>query len=207
MNTAFRKVVVALGIGLTAMVLTLQAKAECGNLKGLKPGAALHPQSFEGGNYFGAASLLMISDHDQESIVGMWKVTLTAMGNPGGPPDGLVLDSAFTQWHSDGTEIMNSSRPPQDGDICLGVWERTGRSRYKLNHFTLGYDTANAPSGIGNPTGPTHIVEDVLVSRDRNHYVGTFVLDAYDLSGNVTHVVGLLSATRITVHTQVGDLL
>ncbi len=208
MNTAFRKVAVALGIVLVGTVLTLQANAACGTLDGLKPGASLHPQSFEGRNYFEGNSLLLVADHDDDSIVGMWKVTLTAMGNLAGPPDGVVLDSAFVQWHSDGTEIMNSGRPPQDGDICLGVWEKTGRSRYRLNHFALGYDTANAPSGIGNPTGPTRIVEDILVSRDGNHYAGTFILDAYDLAGvNIGHVVGVIKATRVTVHTQIGDVL
>lgn len=30
---------------------------------------------------------------------------------------------------------MNSLRPPQDGNFCLGVWEQTGRSKYYLNHF------------------------------------------------------------------------
>jgi hypothetical protein len=208
MNTIFRKAAVALAMVLVGTVLTLQANAACGTLDGLKPGASLHPQSFEGGNYFGAASLLLVSERDHDdSIVGMWKAKFTAMGNPGGPPDGTVIDSAFIQWHSDGTELMNSGRPPQDGDFCMGVWERTGRSRYKLNHFALGYDAANAPTGIGNPTGPTQIVEDILVSRDGNHYAGGFILDAYDLAGNVTHIVGVITATRVTVHTKIGDVL
>ncbi len=32
-----------------------------------------------------------------------------------------TVDNAFVQWHSDGTEIMNSRRPAQDGNFCLGV--------------------------------------------------------------------------------------
>lgn len=209
MKRVFRKAAVALGIVLMGTVLTLQANAACGILDGLKPGASPHPQSFEGGNSFEGASLLLASDHDNDSIVGMWRVTLTAMGNPGGPPDGAVLDSALVQWHSDGTEIMNSARPPQDGDICLGVWERTGRSRYKLNHFARGgNDTNHAQGGVGDPAGPTQIVADVFLSRDGNHYTGMFTLDAYDLSGtNPVHVVGVMTATRITVHSQIGDVL
>ena len=209
MNAQYRKVAVALAIVLVGMALTLQAKAECGKLDAMKPGASFHPQSLEGGNYFGPASLLTVSDQGDNSIVGMWKVTLTAKGNPGQmPPDGVPIDSAFVQWHSDGTEITNSARPPQDGDICLGVWEKTGRSRYKLNHFAIGNDTANAPGGIGNPTGPTHLVEDVILSRDGNHYAGVFTVDAYDTAGNnVAHIVGVISATRITVHTPIGDVL
>jgi hypothetical protein len=208
MKRVFRKVAVALGIVLTGTVLTLQANAACGTLDGLKPGASLHPQSFEDGNYFGAASLLMVSDHDQASIVGMWRVKFIAQGNPGQmPPDGAVIDSAFVQWHGDGTEITNSGRPAQNGNFCLGVWERTGRSRYKLNHFALGNDESN-PGGVGSPTGPTHVVSDVILSRDGSHYAGTFTVDAYDLSGtNVAHVVGLITATRVTVHTSIGDVL
>jgi hypothetical protein len=153
----------------------------------------------------------MISSHDSDdvSIVGFWKVTFTAMGNTDQmPPDGAPIDSAYVQWHSDGTEIMNSGRPPQNGDICLGVWEKTGKSRYKLNHFATGnVIDPNDPTAIGHPGGPTQIVEDIILSRDGNHYAGTFTLDAYDTPSNgnklLTHIIGVVMATRITVHTPV----
>ncbi len=44
-------------------------------------------------------------------IVGFWHVKFIAKGN-GFIPDGTVIDMGFSQWHSDGTEILNSSRPP-----------------------------------------------------------------------------------------------
>jgi hypothetical protein len=182
-------------------MLAANANAECLNIQ--KRGATIHHQSWQGSGAFQDGSLLMISDRDDDSIVGMWHVILTAKGNAEGPPDGTPLDNALAVWHSDKTEIMNSARPPQDGNFCMGVWEKTGRSTYKLNHFAwLGNDTANAPSGIGNPSGPTHIVQNVTLSRDGNHYSGTFAVDVYDTSNNVVaHVVGVLSATRITVNT------
>lgn len=104
---------------------------------------------------------------------------------------------------------MNSGRPPQDGDFCMGVWKETGKSKYKLNHFAWGgNDTTNAPSGIGNPTGPTRIVEEVTLSPDGKRFTGTFTLDAYDTSGNLTaHIIGVIKATRIDMDTTVGDLL
>jgi len=110
------------------------------------------------------------------------------------------MDNAIVVWHSDKTEIMNSGRPPQDGDFCMDVWKRTGKSRYKLNHFAWGgNDTTNTPSGIGNPTGPTRIVEEVTLSPDGNHYVGTFTLDATDTSGTpMAHIIGVITATRVT---------
>ena len=69
-------------------------------------------------------------------------------------------------------------------------------------------DTANAPSGIGNPTGPGRLFEEVTLSPDGKHYTGKFSADAYDTSGNlVVHVVGVIAATRITLDTTVPDLL
>jgi hypothetical protein len=145
-----------------------------------------------------------------EPIVGMWHVTFTAQGNgSAGPPDKTPIDNAVVVWHSDKTEIMNSGRPPQDGDFCLGVWEAVGGCQYKVNHFAwAGYDTTNAPEGIGKPAGPTHITEDVMLSADGKSYSGSFTLDAYDTSFNLTtHIVGVIKGTRITMSTTVDDLM
>jgi hypothetical protein len=64
-------------------------------------------------------------------------------------------------WHSDAMEMMNSGRPPQDGQFCMGVWERTGALKYKLNHFAWAGNDSENPGGIGNPAGPTHIVQEI----------------------------------------------
>ncbi len=74
----------------------------------------------------------------------------------------------------------------------------------------MGYDPTNPASWseIGPAQGPTRIVEEITLSPDGAHYSGTFTLDAYDTSGNVAvHIVGVLSATRITMDTTVPDLL
>jgi hypothetical protein len=210
MNTIFKKLAVVLGVALMGSLLTATANAACGSTQPAKPGGSFEPQSWQGQNDFGSAKLLLTGDHDSgDPIVGMWHVTFTAKGNGSdGPSDGAPIDNAIVQWHADGTEIMNSGRPAQDGNFCMGVWEHTGRFRYKLNHFALGNDTTNAPSGVGDPAGPTRIVEDVVLSPDGNHYTGRFTLDAYDTSGNPTaHIVGVISGTRITVETTVPDLL
>jgi hypothetical protein len=156
----------------------------------------------------GSASLQLVTD-SADSIVGMWHVTFTAWGNEAGPPDGTPIDNALVTWHSDGTELMNSARPPQDGDFCMGVWKKTGKFTYNLNHFAwLANDTANAPAGIGNPTGPTRFFEEITLSPDGKHYTGKFTLDAYDTSGTqVAHIVGVIAGTRITTDTTVNDLL
>ena len=72
----------------------------------------------------------------------------------------------------------------------------------------LANDTENAPSGIGNPAGPTRFFEEITLSPDGKHYRGNFTLDAYDTAGNqVAHIVGTISATRIDLDTTVADLL
>jgi hypothetical protein len=195
-----------LGVALLVTIFSLSASAACGDANQF--GTKLRRQSWQGPGSLQPGSLLRTAD-DSDSIVGMWHVTFTAQGNPNGPPDGTPIDNALATWHSDGTELMNSARPPQDGDFCMGVWKRTGRFTYKLNHFAwFANDTANAPSGIGNPTGPTRILQQVTLSADGKHYSGTFTLDAYDTSGTqVAHIVGVIAATRITINTTVPDLL
>ena len=189
------------GFVLIGAFLTAMAAAQCG-----APTAKLHKQAWREGD---PTALLTQAADREEPIVGMWHVNFTAKGNEAGPPDGTPIDNALVLWHSDRTEMMASDRPAQDGQICMGVWEKTGKLTYKLNHIPwLANDTANAPSGIGNPTGPVRLVQEITLSRDGTHYSGTFTLDAYDLSGNpIGHVVGVISATRITINTTVGDLL
>jgi hypothetical protein len=135
------------------------------------------------------------------AIVGFWHVKFISKGT-GFIPDGTVVDMGFSQWHSDGTEILNSSRPPATSNFCLGVWEKTGPFSYKLNHFALSSDLN------GNMIGPANIREDVTLDAQGASYAGTFSIDQYDTSGNLlVHIIGEVKATRITVDTKVSDLL
>ena len=141
---------------------------------------------------------------DAPSIVGMWHVVFTGHTMNGGA---YVLPNPFDNsvivWHSDGTEIMNSSRPAQDGNFCLGVWTQTGRLQYFLNHIPW---QGNDP--MGNPQGGAQILEKIDLSPDGNSYTGSFSFTAYDTSGNKTlTVTGTIAATRITPATPFSDLL
>ena len=134
-------------------------------------------------------------------IVGFWHVKFISKGT-GFIPDGTVVDMGFSQWHSDGTEILNSSRPPATSNFCLGVWAKTGPSTYKLNHFALSSDLN------GNMIGPANIREDVTLDAHGTGYSGTFSISQYDTSGNLlVQIVGEVKATRITVDTKLSDLL
>jgi len=144
-----------------------------------------------GGSQFSPASLLLVADSG-EPIVGFWKVTFTSEGTTG-IPDGTVVDQAYVQWHSDGTEIMNSSRPPITGSFCLGVWKKVGGLRYKLNHFAIAWD-ANS-----NLVGPGNIREEVALSSSGKSFSGTFTINQYDQAENkLVHITGVLAGTRIT---------
>jgi hypothetical protein len=202
MKSAFTRLTLALGILLIGTLLSGKSFSACADYG--KP--KVQPQSWNGQS---SLFLPISASASDDRIVGMWHVTFTAEGNEAGPPDGTPIDNAMVVWHNDGTEIMNSNRPAQDGNFCLGVWEKIGKSRYKLSHIPWqGNDTANAPSGIGNPTGAAQIVEEVTLSADCKHYTGTFTLDAYDTSGNSTaHIVGVITGTRVTVDTRIKDLL
>ena len=205
--TNFKRLTLVLGTIVIGAMFSATAYAACGDSVRLSP--RLHPQAWQGLGAVQPGSLLLVSD-DADPIVGMWHATFTAQGNEAGPPDGTPIDSALVTWHSDGTELMNSARPAQDGDFCMGIWKKTGKHSYKLNHFAwLGAsDTANAPSGIGNPQGPTQFIEEVTLDADGQHYTGTFTINAYDTSGNlVAHLVGVINATRITITTTVPELL
>lgn len=195
-----------LGVVLLVTIFSPLASASCADAN--KFGPILHRQSWQGSDSLESGSLLRIAE-DSDPIVGMWHVTFTAQGNEVGPPDGAPIDNSLVTWHGDGTELMNSVRPPQDGQFCMGIWKKTGKDTYKLNHFAwFGNDTANAPSGIGNPSGPARFFEEVTLSPDKKHYTGTFTLDAYDTAGTqVAHIVGVIVATRITMNTTVPDLL
>jgi hypothetical protein len=187
---------------LLGVVCVSTATAQCGSFR-LHNAGAIELQAFPGVTQFQRASLSLAAapQGTDDRIVGFWKVKFVAEGNPG-IPDDTVIDNAFVVWHGDGTEIMNSSRPPATGNFCLGVWQKSGPSRYELNHFGLSSDPG------GKLIGPAQIREQVTLDRGGDRYEGTFTIDQYDLSGNPgPHVSGRITGTRITVDTPVADVL
>jgi hypothetical protein len=136
------------------------------------------------------------NDKDDATIVGFWHQKLVSKGSTG-IPDGTVVDDGLAQWHSDGTELLNSNRPTISGNFCMGVWEKTGRHTYKLNHFPLSYD----PTGTVF-VGPINIRAEVTVGSGGKEYSGRFTLDQYDPTGKTLlgHAQGVITGTRITVN-------
>lgn len=210
MKTRNCRWVTVAGALVLAMMMIPSASAQCGLSSKLVEPSSWHPQ-MRGVYVMRAALGGFDNDNDSPSIVGMWHVTFTAHTVNGTPiPSDAypMIDNAFVVWHSDKTEIMESARPPQDGNFCMGVWEKTGVRSYYLNHLPwLGNDTANAPSGIGNPTGGAQIIERVTLSEDGNSYSGSFTLVAYNLDGTkAITFTGVLAGTRITTSTTASSL-
>ncbi len=148
------------------------------------------------------ASLVRVSDEENDApIVGLWHVKFFAKDSAG-IPDGTEVDAGYSVWHSDGTEILNSGRPPITGNFCLGTWKKIGYRRYALNHFALAWDpTGTVFMGINN------IREEVVVGPLGDRYTGTFTIDIYDQNTNrVARIAGVIKGTRIEVDTPVESL-
>jgi hypothetical protein len=156
-------------------------------------------------------------------IVGMWHVHFVVSSTSGipaavAPPPGAEIDAGFQQWHSDGTEMLNSGRPAANTNFCMGVWEQMGLRTFRLNHFAISYTqgppTAENPGVPTNAlTGPTSIVEQVTVSPDGKSFTGTFTITDYKETDTphpsiswLDTLTGTITATRIDVGTPVAPI-
>jgi hypothetical protein len=127
------------------------------------------------------------SDRDV-SIVGLWKIAFLQ--------DGQVVDEGFDAWHGDGTETLNDSVPPSTGNVCLGVWVKTGKRTYKLKHLSWNYDGTGATPAIGVVV----IREEVTLDRHGNAYQGTVTIEVFDLQEHLLFQYGgEVTGRRITV--------
>jgi hypothetical protein len=147
----------------------------------------------------GAAHLIKVDNQESypPSIVGLWRFQFS--------PE-LGGDFGTVIWHEDGTEIMiSAARDPAAGDVCMGVWKRTGRYTYELNHIAMGHD-----GPPGNPPSPTftntvHLHESITLSHTGNSYSGRInaVISAanpdhpFDESNVIARVSGTVAATRV----------
>ena len=192
---------VALAMFAFGAVFTPNANAGCGDIST----GAVNAQLLSAVTPYHITIFALISDRPQPdaasdepqpegaSIVGMWKFTFVAR-NSAPIPDGTVIDAGFSQWHSDGTEITNSSRPPATGNFCLGVWKRVGPWSYKLNHKGLSFDSN------GQFIGPANIGEEITVDRNGKTFAGKFTIDQFDNAGHLlVHIGGDVTAERVTV--------
>ncbi len=126
-----------------------------------------------------------------EPIVGLWKIEFTDSSKN-------YTDKGYAAWHSDFTEFQNSERAPSTGAVCQGVWEKVGRSTYRLNHYALAYgDNVNLTNVI-------RIREEVTVDRSHKKFEGVFITGVYDTSHNLlVEFKGPITGKRVTINSDI----
>lgn len=203
MNTRLQAAITLAALGLVTTAISRNAAA-CGISDLMQPSAAQWsmPSQSPGiasdslAKDVASASSNSASWFFGDPITGLYQFKLVSEGS-NGIPDGTVVDQGFVTWHNDGTEIMNSGRPPITGNFCLGVWQHTGPRAYKLNHFALAWD----PTGT-SLVGPANIKENIQLARNGSSYAGSFSLTQYATDGTtvLALVLGNVSGTRVTVN-------
>lgn len=201
MKTISRLFIITLSAGTLMTLFTPQASAGCGDVSNLQ-GPFVFPQTGFDSSLIapmGKEARSNTQGGADAAIVGLWKVQFISKGNTSHNPyipDGALLDFGYTQWHSDGTEILNSGgHSPASGNFCLGVWAKTGYLTFEVNHFPIGYNAAT-----GTLTNYINLREQVTLSPSGDSYTGTFTMLIYDTMGNqVDHLTGTIAATRLTV--------
>lgn len=202
-NYRFTTIAVQL-VALGALAAT--AKAGCGDASNVQPPfqfadpqvlvQAIQARTPEAATMKAAANPMALSANP----IGMWNVQFISQGNTlHNPPipDGAIIDFGYAQWHSDGTEIMNSgTHAPATQNFCLGVWLRTGLFTYEVNHFALSYDATT-----GALAAKVNIREQITLDPTGNQFSGTFTITVYDASSGqqVDQLAGIITATRVTL--------
>lgn len=127
-------------------------------------------------------------ENGMEPIVGLWKIDFVDKSKN-------YEDKGYAAWHADFTEFQNSERTPSTGAVCQGVWEKVGRSTYRLNHYALAY---------GDNTNLTNVIrirEEVVVDKSRKSFAGVFITDVYDTQHNlIVEFKGPITGKRVTIN-------
>jgi hypothetical protein len=185
------------GVIALCTVLAPGAQARCGSVAGnpawvqILPGSALARSMDRMASVDDQESPLAAEENHEvvPSIVGFWKTTFLS--------GDTVVDVGFDQFHSDGMENSVDSPAPVTGNVCLGIWEKTGRRHYAEVHPTFNWDVSS-----GKVTSIFIQRVEINVSQDGKSFTGTFTWDSYDFKGNPiagSHVAGTVSGERITV--------
>jgi hypothetical protein len=147
------------------------------------------PAKFEAGK--DGAQLIRVANGPP--IIGLWAVTLTS--------NGATVDAGYSEWHADGTEIMNSGgHAASTGNFCLGVWAQMGGNSYHLNHYALAYDPTQYQAANAGLVARINLTEDVVLAPNGNTFTGHFTEQAYDPVTNAklgNPVVGNIIGQRI----------
>jgi len=200
MKTISRAITMTLGAGIFSALFVSNAIAGCGDMTNWRGPFQIVEQSEQSRLLSPSAEAEKASARGgfmSASIVGLWKFQFISKGNTShNPPipDGALIDFGFMQWHSDGTELINSGGVP-GGGFCMGVWGQTGFLTYEINHFPIAFNPTT-----GKVANYINVHEQDTLSPSGDSFTGTFTEDVYDPVGNhVDHIAGTVTAERITV--------
>jgi hypothetical protein len=207
---SFKPLVASLVLLLGGAIAQTQAHAGCLDFKASNK-VSWQPQ----GDQFGAMKFIKVSETEDWSqgeweptvhrapIVGLWEFKYISKGNAEtlNIPDGAIIDGGITLWYADGNEnTVSGVRDPSTGDVCLGVWKRTGDWTYELNHIGLSWDATKHVY-----VGPAFIKQHVTLGEDKQHYTGTFTIDQLNPDGKTPAlpalIKGTITATRVQLAT------
>ena len=208
---------IALSLSIGALGVMFAAQANAGCLDYQAPKKAVSWQT--PGSFFGSLRVVKVSEEQPEwewrapsrraPIVGLWAFKYISKGNAAilGIPDGAIIDGGNTLWLADGNEMTSSGvRDPETGNVCLGVWKRTGEFTYELNHVGLSWDPVHKA-----PAGPAFIRQHVTLAKDGNSYTGTFTINQLGPDGKTPAlpalIKGTIVATRVTIDSDTQEAL
>lgn len=182
-----RRGLVAVGVVVLAGTWTSSAYANCAEIAGRaqrRSPIRWTPADARQGEYRLAS---VAFDEREASITGLWHLEFSVAGT--------VVDSAFETFTADGNELMVDTTPPSLGNVCNGVWVRTGARTYKVKH----------PSFLFNPDGSvagTAIIRTELrLARNGDTFTGKSTIEFYDVAGHLLDTqTADARATRVVVN-------
>ena len=145
------------------------------------------PESGRAGSGAQAYTISNVSFDENEAITGLWHLEFVA--------GGVVVDSAFETFMEDGNELMVDTTAPSLGNVCNGVWVRSGPRAYKLKHPSFLFNTDGSVAGTA-----VFRTELKLPKKGNNTFTGQTVIEFYDTTGHLLdRLAADVRATRITV--------
>jgi hypothetical protein len=137
----------AVGTAIFSAIFVSSAVAGCGDLSSLQGPFQLVDPKIEAQAFVQRVANADFNERGgppNTGITGMWQSRMISKGNTGhvpSIPDGALIDFGYHQWHSDGTEVVNSGgHSPASANWCMGVWSQTGFLTHEINHFPIAYN-------------------------------------------------------------------
>jgi hypothetical protein len=164
------------GLAIVGLAASVQAFANCGAppLKASQTPSLYTPAGQATAGFVKTAFVPVFDLFDNEDIVGLWEFEVHLNGAQNGLPDGFLIDWGTATWHADGSEIQFSAgRPPDTGDVCMGVWKPLGRNSFQLNHIALGLGPVQ-DGAAGTFSGATNIRATVKVDPWGKTFTGKY---------------------------------